>query len=115
MIRNCSTFKANTKLPVASFDDLHRLYVLHTVELRHLSPLVENSSISANYILFKKFYFFQKRDYLKKDHDYYLKLYFLDFIVIIYIYHVILQQKLSVTFSIILTASIYKSIPLLPS
>lgn len=70
-------------LPVASFDDLHHLYELHTVQLRQLSPLVENTSISVNYILFKKFVFFQKCDYLKKNHDY-LKLYFLDFVIIIY-------------------------------
>ena len=85
MIRNSSRFKANTKLALPSFDDLHHLHVLHTVELRQLSPLVENSSISVNYILFKKFYFFQKRDYLRKGHDYYLKLYFLNFVTIIYI------------------------------
>ena len=76
--------------------------------------LVENSSISVNHIFSKKPYYFWKSwlQYLKKSHDY-LKLYFLDFVIIIY--YVIIQQKSSIAFSITFTASIYKPIPLLPS
>ena len=47
-------------LPVASLDDLYHLYALNTVELHRVNPLLENSSVSVNYILFKKLYFFKK-------------------------------------------------------
>ena len=85
MIRNCSTCKANTMLLVASFDDLTLLVCIAYSGAPSIEPICRKPINISKLCSIQKVFFFKKKqhNYRKKNRDY-LKLYFLDFVIIIY-------------------------------